>query len=45
MGSAIDGRLGDPVRLAPPFIVSPFDIDQIEDRLALTSDAALCTTA
>ena len=45
MGGTIDGQHGDHVLLAPPFIVSESDIDQIVDRLALSIDAALRTTA
>ncbi|WP_370680383.1 aspartate aminotransferase family protein [Comamonas sp. GB3 AK4-5] len=45
MGGTIDGQHGDHVLLAPPFIVSESDIDQIVDRLALSIDAALRATA
>ena len=38
-------HIGNHVLLAPPFIVSESDIDQIVDRLALSIDAALRTTA
>jgi adenosylmethionine-8-amino-7-oxononanoate aminotransferase len=43
MGGTIDGRHGDHVLLAPPFIVGENDIDEIVDRLALAIDAALRT--
>ncbi|MGL5002475.1 MAG: aminotransferase class III-fold pyridoxal phosphate-dependent enzyme, partial [Casimicrobium sp.] len=34
MGGTIDGRFGDHVLLAPPFIVTPQDVNTIADRLA-----------
>ncbi|MCA0241499.1 MAG: aspartate aminotransferase family protein [Proteobacteria bacterium] len=34
MGGTIDGRLGDHVLIAPPFISTAADIDEIVDRLA-----------
>ena len=34
MGGTIDGRLGDHVLVAPPFIATAADIDEIVDRLA-----------
>jgi adenosylmethionine-8-amino-7-oxononanoate aminotransferase len=40
MGGTIDGRLGDHVLLAPPFIVSDADLDAIVERLAGAIDAA-----
>lgn len=43
MGGTIDGRVGDHVLLAPPFIVSESDIDQIVDLLATSIDDALKT--
>ena len=43
MGGTIDGRLGDHVLLAPPFIVSDDDIGTIVDRLATAIDAAIAT--
>lgn len=45
MGGTIDGQNGDHILLAPPFIVSEFDIDHIVDRLALAIDAGLRATA
>ena len=36
MGGTIDGRLGDHVLLAPPFIASQADLDKIADLLALS---------
>jgi adenosylmethionine-8-amino-7-oxononanoate aminotransferase len=41
MGGTIDGRLGDHVLLAPPFIVDDDALDQIVQRLARAVDAAL----
>jgi len=41
MGGTIDGRLGDHVLLAPPFIVSDADLDVIVETLAEAIDAAL----
>lgn len=44
MGGTIDGRLGDHVLLAPPFIVSDDDLGIIVERLAAAIDAAISTT-
>lgn len=41
MGGTIDGRLGDHVLLAPPFICTPADIEQIVERLGDAVDAAI----
>jgi adenosylmethionine-8-amino-7-oxononanoate aminotransferase len=41
MGGTIDGRRGDHVLLAPPFIVSDDELDQIVQRLAHALEAAL----
>jgi len=41
MGGTIDGRAGDHVLLAPPFICTPAEIDEIVHRLGATVDAAL----
>lgn len=41
MGGTIDGRHGDHVLLAPPFIVSEAEIAQIVDLLALSIEQAL----
>jgi adenosylmethionine-8-amino-7-oxononanoate aminotransferase len=40
MGGTIDGRLGDHVLLAPPFIVSDSELDAIVERLSTAIDAA-----
>ncbi len=44
MGGTIDGRLGDHVLLAPPFIVSDDELAMIVDRLTAAIDAAIATT-
>ncbi len=41
MGGAIDGRQGDHVLLAPPFIISDDELDQLTERLAGAIDAAI----
>jgi adenosylmethionine-8-amino-7-oxononanoate aminotransferase len=41
MGGTIDGQAGDHVLLAPPFIVSAPQIDEIVDRLGAALDDAL----
>jgi adenosylmethionine-8-amino-7-oxononanoate aminotransferase len=41
MGGTIDGRHGDHVLLAPPFIVERGDIDRIVDRFGDAVDAAI----
>ena len=41
MGGTIDGQRGDHVLIAPPFIVSEAQLDEIVDRLAVAIDAAL----
>ncbi|MFC6279781.1 MULTISPECIES: aspartate aminotransferase family protein [Polaromonas] len=41
MGGTIDGRQGDHILLAPPFIVEDRDLDAIVTRLADAVDAAL----
>jgi len=43
MGGTIDGQRGDHVLLAPPFIVSASEIDQIVELLALAIDRALAS--
>jgi hypothetical protein len=43
MGGTIDGQLGDHVLLAPPFITTPEEIDEIVARLGAAVDAALAT--
>jgi adenosylmethionine-8-amino-7-oxononanoate aminotransferase len=41
MGGTIDGRLGDHVLIAPPFIVTEGDVDRIVERLGEAVDAVL----
>jgi len=41
MGGTIDGRRGDHVLLAPPFIVTDAELDEIVERLAAAVGAAL----
>ncbi|HET9577410.1 MAG TPA: aspartate aminotransferase family protein [Usitatibacter sp.] len=41
MGGTIDGRLGDHVLLAPPFIVTDAELDAIVERLTQAVDAAI----
>ena len=45
MGGTIDGRRGDHVLLAPPFIVAAAELDAIVERLAAAIDAAIAATA
>jgi adenosylmethionine-8-amino-7-oxononanoate aminotransferase len=40
-GGTMDGRSGDHVLLAPPYIATPDDIDMIVDRLGQAVDSAL----
>jgi adenosylmethionine-8-amino-7-oxononanoate aminotransferase len=44
MGGTIDGRRGDHVLIAPPFIVTESDVDTIVDRLGDAVDAAVGST-
>ncbi|HUH83625.1 MAG TPA: aspartate aminotransferase family protein [Stellaceae bacterium] len=41
MGGTIDGRLGDHVLLAPPFIIAEAELDAVVERLGLAVDAAI----
>ncbi|MGE0098822.1 MAG: aspartate aminotransferase family protein [Hydrogenophaga sp.] len=41
MGGSVDGRCGDHVLLAPPFISTPGELEQIVDRLASAIDLAV----
>lgn len=43
MGGTIDGRLGDHILLAPPFIVGHNDISRIVERLGDAIDAAIAS--
>ena len=40
-GGTVDGKHGDHVLLAPPYICTPDDIDMIVDRLGMAVDSAL----
>ncbi|PVB61430.1 aspartate aminotransferase family protein [Labrenzia sp. 011] len=44
MGGTIDGRQGDHVLIAPPFISTKTDIETIVDRLGAAVDAAIRST-
>jgi adenosylmethionine-8-amino-7-oxononanoate aminotransferase len=44
MGGTIDGRQGDHVVLAPPYIVEAKEIDTIVERLGEAVDAAIAAT-
>ena len=41
MGGTVDGRYGDHVLLAPPFICSEAELTMMLDRLGLAMDAAI----
>jgi len=41
MGGTVDGRVGDHVLLAPPFVATAHDIDQIVERLGDAVDASI----
>ena len=43
MGGTIDGHIGDHVLIAPPFILTAGEADQLVDRLAMALDQALKT--
>ena len=43
MGGTIDGRLGDHVLLAPPFIINATHVAEIVDRFSAALDAALAS--
>jgi adenosylmethionine-8-amino-7-oxononanoate aminotransferase len=44
MGGTVDGRSGDHVLLAPPFIVDEIQIDELVDKLVVALDAALAAS-
>ncbi|MGB3433740.1 aspartate aminotransferase family protein [Achromobacter sp.] len=44
MGGTIDGRQGDHVLLAPPFIISDDELDHLTERLVGAIDAAIAQT-
>jgi len=41
MGGTVDGRIGDHVLLAPPYIISEGELDELVDKLAQSVDAVL----
>ena len=41
MGGTIDGKSGDHVLLAPPFILEDSQLDELVDKLALAVETAL----
>jgi adenosylmethionine-8-amino-7-oxononanoate aminotransferase len=43
MGGTIDGRNGDHICIAPPYIASAADIDTIVARMGDAVDAAIAT--
>jgi len=45
MGGTLDGRAGDHVLIAPPFVTTPTEIDEIVGRLGTAVDAALVAVA
>ena len=45
MGGTVDGRSGDHVLIAPPFIVEERHVAEIVDKLAMAIDAALAAAA
>jgi adenosylmethionine-8-amino-7-oxononanoate aminotransferase len=45
MGGTIDGRLGDHVLIAPPYIVTTAEIGELTDKLGAAVDAALANAA
>jgi hypothetical protein len=44
MGGTIDGQRGDHVLLAPPFIISDNQIDEVVGKLDRAIDTALATS-
>jgi adenosylmethionine-8-amino-7-oxononanoate aminotransferase len=45
MGGTVDGRSGDHVLLAPPFIVDEMQIHELVDKLVAALDAALAASS
>jgi adenosylmethionine-8-amino-7-oxononanoate aminotransferase len=43
-GGTIDGRRGDHVLLAPPYIIQPTEIGELVDKLGVAIDAAIAST-
>jgi len=44
MGGTVDGRNGDHVLLAPPFIISDSEIEELADKLAIAVDRAIASS-
>jgi adenosylmethionine-8-amino-7-oxononanoate aminotransferase len=44
MGGTIDGARGDHVLLAPPFIVSETQLDELVEKLGRSIDAAIAAS-
>jgi hypothetical protein len=44
MGGTIDGKRGDHVVLAPPFIIAEAELDAVVDRLGDAVDAAIAAS-
>jgi adenosylmethionine-8-amino-7-oxononanoate aminotransferase len=44
MGGTVDGRQGDHVVLAPPYVIRPDEIDLVVERLGAALDAAIAST-
>jgi len=44
MGGTVDGKIGDHVLLAPPFICTPRDIEEIVSRLTDAIEGALAAS-
>ena len=45
MGGTLDGVIGDHVLLAPPYIISEAQLDELVDKLALSLDQVLAAQA
>ncbi|NLD67393.1 MAG: aminotransferase class III-fold pyridoxal phosphate-dependent enzyme, partial [Limnobacter sp.] len=41
MGGTVDGRLGDHVLIAPPFVIGDEELDAVVERLGAAVDAAI----
>jgi adenosylmethionine-8-amino-7-oxononanoate aminotransferase len=45
MSGTIDGRLGDHILLAPPFIINERHVDELIDKLSRALDTAITETS
>jgi adenosylmethionine-8-amino-7-oxononanoate aminotransferase len=43
-GGTVDGRQGDHILLAPPYIIQPGQIDELVGKLGDALDAAIAST-